>query len=320
MSFCEEDHGADLGIPGAPICPDELICPGDSTIGHIPVLINKITNATIICDICSKTMYFVCQFENSFSSDIIRMIYIFCCNTRRCSQNSKGWKVFIQIKPLTKATNTDHDKTCFEASSNNIWYSLMTEDKTDHILSDFISEKMSSLSINASSNCLSFPGYHLNFVEEIETPNLPSKHELELQKKIMNEYDPHQEADDLESTLLNFDKFSLKFQKRVSSYPGQCLRISNTPLFFSQPAHFECFVCSECGREKLFEFQLMPAILSMLPTESAEYLKHLDKISSHRYVSNGMDWVTVLFYSCPSCLDKEHSVLIQIEQEFAVFE
>lgn len=60
-----------------------------------------------------------------------------------------------------------------------------------------------------------------------------------------------------------------KFMKRISVCPEQILRYSwgGQPLFITcPPANFDNSIpaCSNCGSNRVFEFQLMPALVSML--------------------------------------------------------
>ncbi|NXG75665.1 PDD2L protein, partial [Baryphthengus martii] len=64
-----------------------------------------------------------------------------------------------------------------------------------------------------------------------------------------------------------------KFMKRISVCPEQILRYSRggQPLFIMcPPANIdkEIPACSNCGSNRIFEFQLMPALVSMLQSDS----------------------------------------------------
>ncbi|XP_062474221.1 programmed cell death protein 2-like [Pezoporus occidentalis] len=64
-----------------------------------------------------------------------------------------------------------------------------------------------------------------------------------------------------------------KFMKRISLCPEQILRYSwgGQPLFITcPPGNFtRCIpACSNCGSNRIFEFQLMPALVSMLQSDS----------------------------------------------------
>ncbi|KAM6381087.1 programmed cell death protein 2-like [Pluvialis apricaria] len=64
-----------------------------------------------------------------------------------------------------------------------------------------------------------------------------------------------------------------KFMKRISVCPEQILRYSwgGQPLFITcPPANIDKGIpaCSNCGSNRIFEFQLMPALVSMLQSDS----------------------------------------------------
>ena len=85
---------------------------------------------------------------------------------------------------------------------------------------------------------------------------------------------------------------SFRFMKKISVCPEQILRYSwnGKPLFISEPpSNLSEMVppCSSCGSPRTFEFQLMPALVSLLrvkdsTTESAAVL----------------EFGTVLVYTC----------------------
>lgn len=85
------------------------------------------------------------------------------------------------------------------------------------------------------------------------------------------------------------DRTFLKFMKKISACPEQILRYSwkGTPLFMTPSSSGMSSAipsCTNCGSSRVFEFQLMPALVSMLKTASS------DDIS--------VEFGTVLIYTC----------------------
>lgn len=86
------------------------------------------------------------------------------------------------------------------------------------------------------------------------------------------------------------DAVFASFMKRISLCPEQVLRYSwsASPLFISEPPsniHQMVPPCAQCGSPRVFEFQLMPALVSLL---------HSTDLSSELVLEFG----TVLIYTC----------------------
>ncbi|NXV33806.1 PDD2L protein, partial [Rissa tridactyla] len=92
-----------------------------------------------------------------------------------------------------------------------------------------------------------------------------------------------------------------KFMKRISVCPEQILRYSwgGQPLFItSPPASIDQGIpaCSNCGSNRIFEFQLMPALVSMLQSDS----------------DLSVEFGTALVYTCErSCWPPNHQTPLE---------
>ncbi|XP_074439017.1 programmed cell death protein 2-like [Larus michahellis] len=92
-----------------------------------------------------------------------------------------------------------------------------------------------------------------------------------------------------------------KFMKRISVCPEQILRYSwgGQPLFItSPPASIDQGIpaCSNCGSSRVFEFQLMPALVSMLQSDS----------------DLSVEFGTALVYTCErSCWPPNHQTPLE---------
>ncbi|XP_067905960.1 programmed cell death protein 2-like [Heterodontus francisci] len=85
------------------------------------------------------------------------------------------------------------------------------------------------------------------------------------------------------------DRTFVKFMKQIASCPQQILRYcwNGIPLLLSSPAiGIETAVpeCESCGSPRVFEFQLMPALVNMLRSTSGEEIS--------------VEFGTVLIYTC----------------------
>ncbi|KND04855.1 uncharacterized protein SPPG_00555 [Spizellomyces punctatus DAOM BR117] len=115
-----------------------------------------------------------------------------------------------------------------------------------------------------------------------------------------------------------YNKAFKRFQRIVEEEPEQCIRyaFNGQPVFYRDDDISESLQskgpppCSRCNGPRVFEFQLMPMILSLLPTEQLVPRRasgdakggaggKATNLSSflERYAA-GMDWGTVLVYSC----------------------
>ncbi|NXD28625.1 PDD2L protein, partial [Spelaeornis formosus] len=103
------------------------------------------------------------------------------------------------------------------------------------------------------------------------------------------------------SEIKSWDHTFHKFMKRISMCPEQILRYSwgGQPLFIScPPANLEQDIpaCSNCGSSRVFEFQLMPTLVSMLQSDS----------------DLSVEFGTVIVYTCErSCWPTNHQTPLE---------
>lgn len=125
-------------------------------------------------------------------------------------------------------------------------------------------------------------------------------------------------GDGYESTSKS-ERALARFQHRLQREPGQCLRYAygGKPLWPSNMPIPEVPRCA-CGQIRTFELQLMPALLSVVDTDRADFLEPNaetkgkdDPGAPALLTTGGMDWMTVLVYSCPDSCD-------QSNEEFAI--
>ncbi|XP_004600770.2 programmed cell death protein 2-like [Sorex araneus] len=109
------------------------------------------------------------------------------------------------------------------------------------------------------------------------------------------------------TTIKSGDKIFYKFMKRISVCQEQILRYSwsGEPLFLTCPPSVvsDLPACSHCGGQRTFEFQLMPALVSVLS-------------GAHSGLS--VEFGTVLIYTCEkSCWPLNHQTPME---EFCVMQ
>ncbi|XP_066149738.1 programmed cell death protein 2-like [Euwallacea fornicatus] len=110
------------------------------------------------------------------------------------------------------------------------------------------------------------------------------------------------------SKPLHGDKMFHHFLTRIKSNPEQILRYNRegAPLLL-YPLHDQIGVCKYCKKELIFEFQLIPTLISKL------------RLSCDPPHCNRLDFGTVLIYTCRDCCwepndsFKEETVIVQRE-------
>ncbi|KAJ3188295.1 Programmed cell death protein 2 [Gaertneriomyces sp. JEL0708] len=123
--------------------------------------------------------------------------------------------------------------------------------------------------------------------------------QLQEQLKVNEQVAASLVEDDAEETEVEVDKAFLKFQKRVEREPEQVVRYARVaydddstkvePLWASDsgiPQPSDLPACPHCGKDRTFEFQIMPQLLTHLKID--------------HYARDALDWGTILVYSCSS--------------------
>lgn len=294
------------------------------------------------CPLCKNDLFLLLQMDcpREEYPSVNRVVYIFVCNTRLCSQDARCWRVIFMMKQKEENVIVQDSK----ASKATFWDSLMSDEPAS---SDVKEEKkiLSNLSnskveIPLSNPKNQFPGIYLHIDEEIivvkgekKGPSIPENVTIAPEAITSTGGEEEWSGEQYEKFRApGTDKSFSKFQKRVAHYPRQCVRyvVSGTPsplLYHDLDINAavsklpSCKQCnSTCSR---YELQLMPAILAFLPTESPEYIKHIptSKRSANPMISDGMEWGSVFVYSCSSFCGfsdwktevVEGNVIIQLE-------
>lgn len=203
---------------------------------------------------------------------------------------------------------------------------------------DTLIDKMNKLSINQNEpkmdiNSLpKFPGQYL-YIDDERTDSYESmgidmsryKEYLDMEKELLMEVDDEVggetwQGEKYEKQHLpkGVDKQFKKFTERVEFNPTQCVRyeFNGQPLFYSslypQQQQQLSSRCQYCNGPKVFEFQLMPNILSILPTseyatvatgttESASLSGKAKNIDTKTVLDSwnvGMEFGTILVFVC----------------------
>lgn len=221
---------------------------------------------------------------------------------------------------------------------------------------DTLVEKMSQLNIitdpiTNTQALPQFPGQYL-YIDEERTDNYEAmgidmsryKEYLDMEKDMLMEMDEGGETwqgETYEKQHLpkGVDKQFKKFTERVECAPSQCVRygFNGQPLFYTslQPQQQQLITspCKYCNGPRVFEFQLMPNILSILPTtdyaskepvSSSGKAKNIDTKTVLESWNVGMEFGTILVFVCqkdchPGKLEDvsyvEEAIVVQYETD-----
>ncbi|KAG1453578.1 hypothetical protein G6F46_009903 [Rhizopus delemar] len=211
-----------------------------------------------------------------------------------------------------------------------------------------IADQMNQLSIQPSppvdaASLPKFPGQYLYIDDEPKEPRFNPidmnryKEFLDMEKEMLMDVDGETwqgETYEKQQLPKGFDKQFKKFTERVELEPSQCVRyeFAGQPLFYSalhpQQQQQITSSCKYCKGPKVFEFQLMPNVLSILPTaeyasESEQSADNTKKSALDRW-SVGMEFGTILAFVCqkdchPGSIEEpayvEETVLVQFETD-----
>ncbi|KAM9496838.1 programmed cell death protein 2-like isoform 5-T5 [Clarias gariepinus] len=149
------------------------------------------------------------------------------------------------------------------------------------------------------------PTFQSFYISVVEETDLVGQKDLEHANKLLKEYEEREgvavgeiacsESEGREeayekSNAKHGDAVFSSFMKRISLCPEQVLRYSwsGTPLFIMEPpSNVNQMVppCAQCGSPRVFEFQLMPALVSLLR-------------SARLSLELAVEFGTVMIYTC----------------------
>lgn len=126
------------------------------------------------------------------------------------------------------------------------------------------------------------------------------------------------------TVIADGDKMFHKFKKQIQACKEQCLRYqwNGKPLLLSekvkpsQPLE-NVPVCGNCGSERIFEMQLMPALASLLQSKASESEESKEGPNGACFLHDEtrMDFGTIFIYTCKnSCNKAEGGNSIPLEE------
>jgi hypothetical protein len=296
----DDESLAELAIPDGILTEEEALDPLFCRLGGYTVYLTGDFPVDFRCLKCSSILYFMLQVDCS-SQALDRALYVFACNSASCCGDSGAWVSFFQTRTPRPTVNASKRTTNFwESEVGN----LCLEDD----------QQINSPFPHQSYPC-QFPSLALKIVTEFWCEPVIPKNTYKLSVDVPDA--EFEDKDVYEKILpLGVDKKFEKFQKRIASYPRQCIRFDCKPLAFSDTPLPEHPCCPICVTPSQYTLQLMPAILNYLPVAREPYLAHIapkDR-SKHPLFGDEMNWGSVFVYSCPN--DHAHCIVQQETESF----
>ncbi|RCH79884.1 hypothetical protein CU098_000931, partial [Rhizopus stolonifer] len=265
------------------------------------------------CKVCRKPMYLIFQsYAPLPDSPYHRVIYVWGCNRRACmrkegssfspSAAAKNQQAFGSGFQLGDLWGNSASSFGAPAAGGGFGMakptaaSIVAKSTPFDTKKDRLVEQLTQLNIADpvdTTTLPQFPGQYL-YIDEERTDNYEAmgidiskyKEYLDMEKELLMDIDEggetwQGETYEKQSLPRGVDKQFKKFTERVEFAPAQCVRydMNGQPLFYSaltpQQQQKINTPCPYCRGARVFEFQLMPNILSILPT--VEYASKEEK-------------------------------------------
>lgn len=267
-----------VGLPNRSDTAEGLV----SKVGGQPVLPHpgllghqQFSNEALTCAECGASLYFILQLCCPEEKD--RYVYVFMCNSEACIN---GIRVLIVQRFQEMGAKMSLEQLLQGTLS------IQKNKKNSH--------ELLALSVRA------FPPVAITWDRDHPALKIEAEENIEEVDDPLVTYDeePYEET-----YTATWTRTFAKFELAIERNPWQLIRYRSkesglAPLYYEDPVELNRR-CSDCGSGASLEFQMMPAILSLLPTENEEFLAHLQ--NKKKSLIQGMDWRTILVYTC----DKE---------------
>ncbi|KAJ1506085.1 programmed cell death protein [Coelomomyces lativittatus] len=309
--LCSEKNRCRVGGPPTPI---------SSTYPPFPLY---------TCSHCHSPLYLLSQL-NFRQSNKDSLYYVLGCNRNTCMKKKGSFKAIRSTTVLKKKAPvlTNNKNTSSHASKNLETFSfkpfLMELEDTSSSSSERDTASSSSLSLEKTQTLInletnistptstkpthlelepypcSFPSHTVYFEVEVLETKLKSAHHYATYAMDMDTLNTHDSSltldGEYEKPKRRIPKRLHQFLKRCESHPGQLIRYSETPLYYSDISLVHGPSQCMCGGQWKFMYQLMPTLLTLLPIEE-EALLHRDPTQSPLW-HEGMEFGTVLVFTC----------------------
>lgn len=298
----------------------------DKVGGHaiIPESLCHLFNDNLLaCPSCKTHLFLLLQICTPFmDDDFDRMLFVFMCNSFSC-MHCRAIISFVR-KPKTGTapaakppTNTcmfdpfvlSGDENMTEVAK--LSFERMTIYSKPDDAEDGDSENVHPSVVVRIPKC-PLPPFPIEFVDQGEGDPVHEEDDKKgdrgadishLNTDLVSEI-PDEEVDPTGESYEqviphSMDEAFYKFEKQISKDPWQVVRYEwqGSPLLPSSAAQSQVPPCSICGSPRVFELQLMPSMIHLLKTE-LHAPKGDNQKQSWSDPSDGMEWSTVLVYSC----------------------
>ncbi|XP_077144424.1 programmed cell death protein 2-like [Ranitomeya variabilis] len=280
-----------------------------SKIGGLPHHVPQLRLGFPTCPLCSSVLRHIvqvyCPLEGSHYH---RVIHVFACSTKSCWGKAESWVALRSQCPethhpaVTQAVPKQEDKMaatdwCEDAddwgldaaeptispNASRATCCLAAPAPTDW------TAQLQDLSLTDTSDTVQsgdavFRSYYIAVAEE---EDCAWDTDLDHARRLLKDYEKREEAVEMadpesgDGEGEKYEKCDLprrdvvfhKFLKKISKCHQQILRYSwnGSPLYISPPeATSQPPSCLRCGAPRVFEFQLMPALVTMLQGSNAD--------------------------------------------------
>ncbi|XP_051114699.1 uncharacterized protein LOC127240203 isoform X2 [Andrographis paniculata] len=303
-------------------------------IGGLPDWPSMIVNERqdlLECNTCRNKLSLLAQVYaplSSKSSEVERIVYVFCCLVPDCQ--SLSWRALRIQKILSNETvhcptvsisNSEKDGCSFGFIEGD---AMEGEDEDDIDLEQLQMAFSQAANISPSGKMQNndgdsskkhrLTGHPARSVND-KTPVMPCFYIYSQAEKLSKQVTPktfegtlsslqecksnsednsdgetYEEENYEYDRALNADRTYLKFKKRMDANPEQCFRYSHggKPLLASAEVG-DPGICTLCGGARHYEMQLMPPVIYFLQEIADKgQMKSLEKF----------DWMTLLIYTC----------------------
>ncbi|XP_040135960.1 programmed cell death protein 2-like isoform X2 [Ictidomys tridecemlineatus] len=308
----------DLAVQGSPTGPSAWTA---SKLGGIPDALPAVAAPRPVCERCKEPQTLVVQVYCPLEgSPFHRLLHVFSCARPKCGDSGpRSWKVF---RSQCLQVHEKEAQIFFQKQENglvaenwcegaNDWGSDSEEAPPPQLTLDFVHESNSAKDVDCTAQ---LQDLRLQDTVLDATHSVPPAEGMAL-PTIVPQFLPYYicvvDEDDYRDLVSLDHAHSLlrDYQQRegigMEQLLSQRYSWSGEPLFLTCPTSeiTDIPACSHCGGQRIFEFQLMPALISMLQSAN---------------LGLSVEFGTILVYTCEkSCWPQNHQTPME---EFCIIQ